>query len=119
VTPTPNSLTAESMPSHPESVARPVFSPMVRVAIYAHVIAVALTWLGMTHDTRSVAWSEQWIPFVAVCLPFGALALIVCPVVLLIGLVRSVAPLPDKVMLLGLEGIILFAHLVALIPSIQ
>ena len=107
------------MPSHLKSVARPLFSPMVRVAIYAHVIAVSLTGLGMTHDIRTVAWSDQWIPLVSTCLLVGGLAVVVCPVFLLIGLVRSVAPLPDKVMLVVLEGIILFAHLVALIPSIQ
>ncbi|WP_203546979.1 hypothetical protein, partial [Roseiconus lacunae] len=39
-------------------------SRIVRPAIYLHLVAVALTGLGMTHDIRSIIWPKHWIPFI-------------------------------------------------------
>ena len=94
-------------------------SRIVRPAIYLHLVAVALTGLGMTHDIRSIIWPKQWIPIIELGLLFGMMGLFACPLALLIGLVRSTTTARRRMTLLAVETMIVVAHFIALIPSIQ
>tara|TARA_A100001391_G_scaffold189744_2_gene161449 strand:- start:1358 stop:1780 length:423 start_codon:yes stop_codon:yes gene_type:complete len=94
-------------------------SRIVRPTIYLHLIAVALTGLGMTHDIRSIIWPKQWIPLIELGLLLGTLGFFVCPLALLVGLARSTAPLPGRMILLAVEAMIVVAHFIAFIPSVQ
>jgi hypothetical protein len=94
-------------------------SHMVRPAIYLHLIAVALTGLGMTQDTGSVEWPEQLIPLIKLGLIYGVLGFFACPFALLIGLIRSTVSIHTRMLLLTVEALIIVAHFTALIPSVQ
>ena len=94
-------------------------SRIVRPAIYLHLVAVALTGLGMTHDIRSIIWPRQWVPFIELGLLFGTVGFFACPLALLIGLVRSTAPARRRMTLLAVEAMIVVAHFIAFIPSVQ
>lgn len=94
-------------------------SHIVRPAIYLHLVAVALTGLGMTHDIRSIIWPKQWIPIIELGLILGTLGLFACPIAMLIGLSRSTVPASQRMILLGVEAMILVAHFLALVPSVQ
>ncbi|MCA9170557.1 MAG: hypothetical protein KDB23_22920, partial [Planctomycetales bacterium] len=88
-------------------------------AIYTHLIAVALTGLAMTHDSRSIVWSKQWEPLLEVGLLVGMLAIVVCPILAVIGVLRSAVPGATRLTWLAVEGAVVFAHFVALIPGFQ
>lgn len=98
---------------------RPRVSSIVRIAIYAHLIAVALTGLAMTHDLRLITWSEQWEPILEVGLFVGMLAIVVCPILAVVGVIRSAVPAATRLTWLAVEGAIVFTHFVALIPGVQ
>ncbi|WP_146583091.1 hypothetical protein [Neorhodopirellula pilleata] len=107
---------AEAMP---QSTVRPRVSVIVRIAIYTHLIAVALTGLAMTHDSRSVVWSPQWEPLLELGLVVGMLAIIVCPILAVVGVLRSAVPGGTRLTWLAVEIAIVLAHFVALIPGVQ
>lgn len=91
----------------------------MRVAIYTHLAAVALTGLAMTHDSRSIIWSKQWEPLLELGLVVGMLAIIVCPILAIVGVLRSTVSGSTHLTWLALEGLIVFTHLIALVPAIQ
>lgn len=94
-------------------------SLIVRPAIYLQLVAVALTGLGMTHDIRSIIWPKQWIPLLEASLIFGTLSFWVFPIVVLFGLSRSTTTASQRMILVGVEVMILVAHFIALIPGLQ
>ena len=73
----------------------------------------------MTHDIRSIIWPKQWIPVIELGLLFGMVAFFACPLALLIGLARSTAPARRRMTLLAVEAMIVVAHFIAFIPSVQ
>ncbi|GAA4448451.1 hypothetical protein [Novipirellula rosea] len=91
----------------------------VRIAIYSHLVIVALTGIAMTHDTRSVIWSERWEPFLELALLIGLIGLFICPVMLLVAVWRSSLSPFRRFAALAVGGGIVFAHFIALIPSVQ
>ncbi|EGF24503.1 hypothetical protein RBWH47_05313 [Rhodopirellula baltica WH47] len=91
----------------------------IRITIYTHLVIVALTGLAMTHDTQSVIWSPAWEPILEIALLIGLLGLFVCPVVLLVAVWRSSLSPSRRFAALAVGGGIAFAHLIALLPSVQ
>ena len=73
----------------------------------------------MTHDSRSIVWSKEWEPLLEIGLVVAMLAIIVCPILAVVGVLRSAAPGATRLTWLAVEGAIVFAHFVALIPGIQ
>ena len=98
---------------------RPRVSKFVRVAIYTHLVAVALTGLAMAHDTRSIVWSDQWEPLLELGLLVGMFAIIACPILAIVGVLRSAVPGSIRFMWLAIEVAIVFTHLIALTPGVQ
>lgn len=101
------------------STRRPRVSRIVRIAIYTHLVAVALTGLAMTHDSRTVIWSKQWEPLLELGLVVGTLAIIVCPILAVVGALRSAVPGATRLKWLIVECAVVLAHFVALIPGVQ
>lgn len=111
----PQSNTDESV----ASAAAQRSSWFVRVALYGHIAIVILTGVAMTHDSRSVIWSNRWQPLLEIALMVGAFGFLVCPVILIVAVLRSPLSTGRRLLTLGVGGAIWFAHFVALIPSVQ
>ncbi|WP_230777189.1 hypothetical protein [Roseiconus lacunae] len=73
----------------------------------------------MTHDSRSIIWSPQWEPLLELGLVVGMLAIIVCPILAVVGVLRSAVPGVARLTWLAVESAVVFAHFVALIPGVQ
>jgi hypothetical protein len=99
--------------------ASPTGIRFVRIAIYAHLLIVALTGLAMTHDSRSVIWLPVWEPILEIALVAGLLGLFVCPVMLMFAVWRSSLSPFRRFLVLTVGGGITCAHFIALLPSVQ
>lgn len=106
----------------PDTTARPS-SPngmrFVRIAIYVHLVIVALTGFAMTYDSRSAIWSAVWEPIRAIILLGGLLGLFVCPVMLLFAVWRSSLSPSRRIVALAVGCAVASAHLIALLPGVQ
>ena len=94
-------------------------SRLVRIAIYTHIVSVASTGIGMTHDVQSVIWPDHWVPFLRLALLIGETAFWVCPVLLIVGILRSSISTRYRMLFASVGVAIAYTHFVALIPSVQ